>query len=267
MHETEDEDLYNNLFSIGPLTVHGYGLMIGLGVVCALVVGDKRAKKAGLDGEVIYSLGIVCVAAGMVGAKLLFCLLDFKSFIANPLSMLTGSGFVVYGGIITGVLTGVLYCRIKKHVFIKYFDISVVSIALAQGFGRIGCFLAGCCYGRETHSFIGIMFHNSDVAPNGIELIPTQIISSLGDFAIAFALMWFARKKPRDGAVSALYCILYSIGRFFIEFLRNDYRGSIGFMSTSQFISVFILLFGAAFMFISLRRKQEAEPAAPQPEA
>jgi prolipoprotein diacylglyceryl transferase len=252
--------LYNDLFSIGPITVHGYGLMIGIGVVCALLVGDKRAKKYGLNGDVMYSLGIICVAAGMVGAKLLYCLLDIKSFIKNPLSMLTGSGFVVYGGIIVGVLAGILYCRIKKLVFIKYFDIAVVSIALAQGFGRIGCLLAGCCYGHETDSFIGIVFHNSYLAPNDVKLMPTQILSSLGNFAIAIVLIWYARKKPRDGAVAALYCILYSVGRFFIEFLRNDYRGSIGFMSTSQFISVFVLLFGAAFMYISQKRKQETEP-------
>ena len=91
-------------------------------------------------------------------------------------------GFVVYGGIIGGIFAGWLYCRIKKLKFLAYFDLMMPSIALAQGFGRIGCFLAGCCYGKETSGPLAVTFTSSDFAPNNIPLIPTQIYSSILDF-------------------------------------------------------------------------------------
>jgi phosphatidylglycerol:prolipoprotein diacylglycerol transferase len=124
------------------------------------------------------------------------------------------------------------------------------SVALAQGFGRIGCFLAGCCYGRETDTAIGIAFHNSPIAPNGVKLIPTQLFSSAGDFLIAVVLLVYARKGRKRGKVGALYLVLYSVGRFIIEFFRNDYRGSIGVLSTSQFISLIILAIGTVMFFM-----------------
>ena len=95
-------------------------------------------------------------------------------------------------------------------------------------FGRIGCFCAGCCYGRETDAWYGITFTHSDFAPNGVSLIPTQLISSAGDFLICGVLLWYASKKPEPGRVAAGYLVLYGVGRFLIEFLRNDYRGSLG---------------------------------------
>lgn len=161
---------------------------------------------------------------------------------------------MVYGGIIGGVLAALLYCRFKKLNFWDYFDIVLPSVAVAQGFGRIGCFLAGCCYGRETNSFFGIAFTHSDYAPNGVKLLPTQLFSAAGMFLIAGFLFWYAKKERKKGQVGALYLILYSIGRFIIEFFRDDYRGAVGFLSTSQFISLFILATG-----VLLFRKRSVE--------
>ena len=118
------------------------------------------------------------------------------------------------------------------------------AVAFAQGCGRIGCFFAGCCYGRETESAFSIQYWQSEYAPNGVKLIPTQIYSSVGDFALAVLLMIYARREPKKGKVAAVYCILYSVGRFIIEMMRNDYRGEWGILSTSQIISVFILALG-----------------------
>lgn len=250
--------MHNDLFSIGPFTVHGYGLMIAIGVLVALFVGEARAKKRNMDADALYPLTFLCAVFGFVGAKLLFCIVEFKAFLANPLSVLSSNGFVVYGGIIAGVLVAYLYCRAKKLVFLDYFDLVLPSVALAQAFGRIGCFLAGCCYGRETDAFYGIAFTHSDFAPNGVKLIPTQLISSAGMFLIAAVLFLYAKKERRQGRVGALYLILYSVGRFFIEFLRNDYRGEVGIFSTSQFISLFILLAGILLFASRKPREQEA---------
>lgn len=247
--------MYNDLFSIGPFTVHGYGLMIAIGVLAALFTGEARAKKRKMNADVLYSMTFLSVFFGFVGAKILFCIVEWKSFLESPASVLSSNGFVVYGGIFAGAFTTYLYCRIKKLVFLDYFDLMLPSVALAQGFGRIGCFLAGCCYGRETDSAWGIAFTNSGFAPNGVKLIPTQLISSAGMFVIAAVLFWYAAKPRKKGRVGALYLILYSIGRFSVEFLRNDYRGEVGIFSTSQFIALFTFAAGIV-LFIRFGKKK-----------
>lgn len=135
---------------------------------------------------------------------------------------------------------------------LAYLDLMIPSVALAQAFGRIGCFLAGCCYGRETDSWCGVVFTNSDFAPNGVKLLPTQLFMAGGDFLIMAVLLWYASKRPMRGRTSALYLILYSVGRFCIEFLRNDDRGTVGMLSTSQFIAVFTLIVGILGFFVIL---------------
>ena len=144
----------------------------------------------------------------------------------------------------------------KKTDFWKYFDLVMPSVALAQGFGRIGCLLAGCCYGRETNSIFSITFQNSDFAPNHVALIPTQIYSSVLDFLHFGILLYIARHKKKDGQVAACYLIFYSIGRFVLEFFRGDLiRGSVGMLSTSQFISLFILVAGILILVIRSKKK------------
>lgn len=236
--------MYNDLFSIGSVTVHGYGLMIAIGVACALIIGTVRAKKKGMDTDIILSLGLIVLIFGFLGAKLLYCIVEWRQLFADPLGALSGSGFVVYGGIIGGVIAAMVYCRKKKVRFLEYFDLVIPSVAVAQGFGRIGCLLAGCCYGCETTLPIGIVFPDSALAPSGVSLFPTQIFSSAGDFIIALILILYARKPRAAGKVGGLYLILYSVGRFAIEFFRSDARGSVGFLSTSQFIAIFMLIGG-----------------------
>lgn len=254
--------MYNDILSIGPITIHGYGLMIAIGILTALFVGEARAKKRGLSGDEMYNITLVCALFGFLGAKLMFCIVEWKEFIKDPWSILSSNGFVVYGGIILGVLAGLGWCKFRKLVFWEYFDVVMPSVALAQGFGRLGCFLAGCCYGRETDSCIGIAFKNSDFAPNNVKLIPTQLISAAGMFLIAFALIRYARNRKHPGTVGFLYLILYSIGRFGVEFFRNDYRGEIGVLSTSQFISIFMLIIG----IVGFRLRLKVKPEILQPE-
>ncbi len=241
--------MYNDILTIGPVTIHGYGLMIAIGVICAMIVGIRRAKKREMDADIVINIGLIVVIAGFVGAKLLYCIVELPTFLKDPLLVLSSSGFVVYGGIAAGILAAFLYCRKKNVSFLKYFDLIIPSVALAQGFGRIGCFLAGCCYGCETSLPIGIIFQNSNIAPNGIPLFPTQLLSSAGDFLIALVLILYARKTRNTGKVAGLYLILYSVGRFIIEFFRTDARGAVGLLSTSQFIAIFMLAGGVLLFF------------------
>lgn len=249
-----------DLFSIGPITIHGYGLMIGIGFLAAILIGMKRAEKHGLDKGIVFNMGLLCIVGGMLGAKILFIITEWNSIIhsKNMWSDLA-YGFVVYGGIIGGILILYVYSRFKKLNFLQYMDLIVPSVSIGQGFGRIGCLLAGCCYGRETDCPIGIVFHNSEFAPNGVSLLPTQIFSSLGDFLIAGFLIWYAGKQKKDGKVISMYLILYGVGRFIIEIFRNDPRGNVGTLSTSQFISIFMVAFGAGMMYFVTHRKMKEE--------
>lgn len=245
--------MYNDLFSIGPFTAHGYGLMIAIGALGAYLVAEKRAKKKGLNYELIFNLFIWCLVGGILGAKLLYYIVEIKSIMKDPKLLLDiAGGFVVYGGIIGGIFSGYLFSRKYKVNFLEYFDLVMPSIALAQGFGRIGCLLAGCCYGIETNSPLGIVFHNSELAPNGVNLVPTQIISSGLNFLHFFVLILIARKKRPSGQIAGLYLLFYSIGRFVLEFFRGDLeRGSVGSISTSQFISIFLCIAGLGIVIVS----------------
>lgn len=253
--------LYNDIIKIGFITVHSYGLMIAIGILCAIIVASKRAEKRNLDSNIIYNLAFIALIFGFVGAKLLYCIVEIEEMLNNPLQAISGSGFVVYGGIVGGILAVWTYCHIRKISFLNYLDLMIPSVAIAQGFGRIGCLLAGCCYGRETDWAIGIIFHNSTIAPNGIRLFPTQIVSSIGDFAIAFLLLIYAKKERKAGKVGALYLMLYSAGRFMIEFLRSDYRGSVGILSTSQLIALIIFAVGIVMFSIDKFPRRDKEKA------
>lgn len=250
----------NDLFSIGNFTIHGYGLMIALGFLLCVIMGMYRAKRLKLNPEAILDIALIGLVVGFAGAKLLYIIVEFPTFLKDPMRVVGSEGFVVYGGIIAGVLSAIVYCRRKKLVFLDYFDLAAPSIALAQGVGRIGCLLAGCCYGRETTCPIGIVFPEGSLAPAGVKLIPTQILSSAGDLLIVVILLLFHKRAKHRGDVGALYMMLYGVGRFVIEFFRFDDRGGVGVLSTSQLISVFIVI-GAVLLFMSNRRRGTLVPS------
>lgn len=241
----------NELLTIGPLTVYGYGFMIAAGVFAAWIAAEIRAKKQRLESEHVFSLVVWCLIGGLSCAKILFWITELDSIVEDPGFILRtlADGFVVYGGILGGIFAGWLYCHVRRIRFLAYFDLVMPSVALAQGFGRIGCFLAGCCYGKETDSILAVTFHDSDFAPNNVALMPTQIYASILDFLNFAVLLYIAGHKRQDGQVGAFYLIFYSVGRFVLEFFRGDLiRGSVGIFSTSQFISIFIFAAGVLLL-------------------
>ena len=229
------------LFEIGPFTIYGYGFMVALGVLAAFLVGMYREKKYAVGDDQIFSLGIWCLVCGWGAAKVLFIITELPTLFEDPKYFLEtlASGFVVYGGLIGGVLTGYVFCRVKK----------------------LSCLMAGCCYGKVTQSAFHIVFPAAcNYAPGGVPLIPTQLISAAADFLNFFALLFFAKRAKSDGQVGGLYLILYSIGRFIIECFRDDPRGSVGPLSTSQFIAIFVLAAGIAiFVFCGKKYPKEAK--------
>lgn len=252
--------MFNDWFSIGPLTVHGYGVMIAVGILAASWLATKLCKEYKLDYENIDSFIIFVIVIGYAFSKLTYCLTVFDQFLSDPLSVLGSGGWVVYGGILGGLLAALIWCKWKKWKFMDYFQVLMPCVSLAQGFGRIGCFFAGCCGGAVTDAWYGIQFPAMSLAWNTTQkIIPTQLLSSAGDFLIFAFLMYNLKKGKHPEDTGAWYLILYSVGRFLIEFLRGDLiRGGIGPFSTSQFISLFVVVLGA-YMIWNRQRKEEKQ--------
>ncbi|MCB2306441.1 prolipoprotein diacylglyceryl transferase [Clostridium estertheticum] len=233
------------LFEFSFVKIYGYGLMIMIGILSALCLLSCRSKKEQYNEDNIWDMAILTIICGVIGGKVMYIITDIKEVLQNP-SVLkdVGNGFVIYGAILGGILGIYIYSKKKAWNTLSVLDLLVPSLPLAQGFGRIGCFLAGCCYGKVTSLPIGVEFNNSLFAPANVFLIPTQIFSSIFDFMLALFLLWYDRRERKKGRVFSLYLIIYSVGRFLIEFLRGDPRGSVSIFSTSQFISFFVLIIG-----------------------
>ncbi|MBR2949769.1 MAG: prolipoprotein diacylglyceryl transferase [Lachnospiraceae bacterium] len=255
----------NELFSIGPFTFYGYGLMMALGIISAYWMVDYRARKKGIsDSDHVFYMALTGVVCGLLGAKILYLFTRLQDLIEDPSIFMDclKDGFVVYGSIIGGVLGAYIYCRNKKMPFLKLFDLTAPAFALAQGIGRIGCFLAGCCYGMEVSNScpIAVTFTNSAYAPNNVPLLPTQLISSLLNLLHFAVLMILSKKLKKDGQIAGCFLTFYSIGRFVLEYFRGDLiRGNVGSFTTSQFISLFICLFGLFMIFVLPRFQKEVE--------
>lgn len=260
------------LFEIGPLHIYGYGLMIALGILGAFWIACRLAQRHGMSSDHMFNAGIVGIVGGLAGAKVMYWIVELPSIIQNPALLLNlGEGFVVYGGLITGVLCPLVYARKHQINLLPYLDCAAPGIAFAQGCGRIGCFLAGCCYGAPTEAWYGVVFPENSLAPAGVKLIPTQLISAAGDLLIALVLVLLllhmygsgkqsekSQKKhqTKPGMILAGYTVLYSIGRFAVEFLRSDDRGMVGKLSTSQFIALFTLAAGL-ILLVRCRKQRE----------
>lgn len=247
------------LFSLFGFNIYSYGFMIGIGIIIGVTILNSRANKRGYDENNIFNLTVLTIISGVLGGKLLFIITNLGSFIENPISVITdfGYGFVIYGAIISGMLAIILYSKYKSWSLLDILDLAVPSVAIAQGFGRIGCFLAGCCYGAETTGPLYVIFPEGSLAVPHVHLYPTQIYSSIFDFILGIFLILYSRKTKECGKVFSLYLICYSVGRFFIEFLRNDIRGNIGILSTSQFISIFTLILGITIYIYSMRKNKK----------
>lgn len=236
------------LLDLWGFKIYGYGLMIAIGIISAVLLLSKRAKEKGYNEDHILNMTIIAVISGVLGGKILHIITDFKFVISDPSSIIKnfGEGFVIYGAIIGGALGAYIYCKKKQWDVLEVFDLITPSLPLAQGFGRIGCLFAGCCYGAETNVPWAIVFKESPFAPSNVHLHPTQIYSAIFNFVLAIFLIWYDKNNKVKGRTFSMYLICYSVGRFLVEFLRDDPRGNVGVLSTSQFISLFIFILGIA---------------------
>ena len=259
--------MYPELFSIGPITLYSYGVLLAASYLLGLWLAMRRARAWGLDANRVLDLGIYIIIAALIGAKLLLLIVDFDQFRRSPgeLLSLARSGGVFYGGLILAVVVAFWYIAKHKLPFWTTTDIFAPGIALGHVTGRLGCFAAGCCYGRPTDVSWAVIFTNPQAAANvgtplGIPLHPTQLYEAGAELLILVLLLATEKKgRPFPGRTFWAYMFLYAVSRFIIEIYRGDPRGEFLGMSTSQFISV-VLAPLSLLMLIWLSRSTPESP-------
>jgi phosphatidylglycerol:prolipoprotein diacylglycerol transferase len=234
---------------IGEITVYTYGVLLAAAYLLGLKLAMKRAEARGLDQTRVLDLGIYIIISALVGAKLLLFVTDFSTFTENPRELLTlaRSGGVFYGGLILAVAVAFWYLWKHRMPLWATCDVFAPGIALGHVIGRLGCFLAGCCWGTETTVPWAVVFTDPFAAANvgtplNRHLHPTQLYESGAELLILIGLLLFEKKgRPFPGRTFWAYMLVYAISRFVIEFYRGDPRGMVYGLSTSQFISVLLV--------------------------
>jgi phosphatidylglycerol:prolipoprotein diacylglycerol transferase len=260
--------MYPELFRIGNFPINTYGVFLALAFLCAILIAVRLARRDGLPAEKIYDLSLWMLLAGLFGSKvlMLFTEPDYRD---NPALLLSldflRSGGVFYGGLLGAVLAGYFLMKRYKLPWWKTADACAPGIAVANFFGRQGCFAAGCCWGKPTTLPWGVKFteagHQITGVPTDVHLHPTQLYESFAMLLVFFFLLWLHKRKRFDGQVILAYALLYSAIRFAIEFVRDDPRGdvfgltSLTGLSTSQLIS---LVIGIWALILLIRRRRRA---------
>ena len=258
--------------NVGPLGMPTYGILLVLGMLAGLWVVTRQARKAGLSPDVITDMAVYAIIAGLLGAKLLLLIVEWPYYSRNPRDMLSlfQSGGVFYGGLLGAIPVAFWYARRHQLDGWKTADVLAPGVVLGQAVGRLGCFMAGCCYGRPTDvpwavTFTDLYANRNVGTPLDTPLHPTQIYESLACFMILGILLWMAPRKRFHGQVVLAYVTLYAVARFVIERFRGDaIRGFVlgGRLSTSQAIAIAMIVAVALVLPYLVRRKRVAPAAA-----
>jgi phosphatidylglycerol:prolipoprotein diacylglycerol transferase len=262
--------MYPELFRIGNFPINTYGVLLAVAFLCAILIAVRLARRDGLPAEKIYDLSLWMLLAGLIGSKILMMFTE-PEYRDNPALLLSldflRSGGVFYGGLLGAVVAGYFLMKRYKLPWWKTADACAPGIAIANFFGRQGCFAAGCCWGKPTTLPWGVKFteagHQITGVPTDAYLHPTQLYESFAMLLVFFFLLWLHRRKRFDGQVILAYALLYSVIRFAIEFVRDDPRGdvfgltSLTGLSTSQLIS---LVVGIWALILLIRRRRRANP-------
>ena len=249
-----------------------YNIMIIIGIVFCLFYVIHICKKKNIDDNKIIKVLLFGFVGVFIGGHLLYALTrmdliilfiskidrvdSFKLFIDCMFEIFGGSVF--YGGLIGGLITSYIYIKKEKLNIDMISDLSAPLIPLFHMFGRIGCFLTGCCYGIESK--IGFTYkHSLMELANGVNRFPIQLVETSYNLILFIILTIFYKEGKFKGKLLYIYLILYPIGRFIFEFFRGDaYRGFTFGLSTSQFISILLLIFSVSMLIIKQIKNKKA---------
>ena len=227
------------LFQFGNIAVYSYGFLIAAGFFLGIILAMRAAKRQGVKPEIIMDLCFYILVAAIVGSRLFYVVTAWESFADNPLEILKiwKGGLVFYGGFLGAVAAAVIYMRLNRLPVWKTADILAPSISMGQAIGRLGCFMAGCCYGQPSDVSWAVTFTSRHcLAPINTPLHPTQLYSAFTNLAIFGILLIFSRRNQVPGRIFWTYVLLYGVTRSIIESLRGDFRGAevFGLLSISQ---------------------------------
>lgn len=259
------------LVKIGPITIHTYGFLLAAGVISAILFSLHLAKKQNMDRKVLTDFFFYTILMGLLGAKIFLFMTEFGYYSEHPdqIKTLITSAGTFYGGLIFGATFAIWFVRKHKLGYRRLGDIIGPAIALAHFFGRMGCFSAGCCWGREAHGCaIAVEFtdsHATTGVPQHTPLYPTQLMEGILNLLNFIFLLVFYKRRKFDGQIFAMYIFNYSIIRFFVEFFRGDEdRGyifggmdqSFSSLSVPQLISI-IGIITAIILYKTFKKKSE----------
>ncbi len=244
------------LFSLGSFKITVYGFMTAVAFLTGIYLSSMAAKKKGIDPDTILDLGLVIIISAVIGARLLYVMVWWNYYSKNFVDIFKvwEGGLVFYGGFI-GALGGSIWWILKKKLpFLKLGDIFMPFLALSHAIGRIGCYYNACCYGAVNDK-CGVIF---PALNDNLRHLPTQLYESVLNFLnFVVLIMFFSNKKRKEGDVFFLYFLNYGIIRFVIELFRGDpERGAILGMSTSSFISLFLIVTGVVgIVYLRVKNK------------
>ncbi len=250
---------------LGFWIIHWYGVLVAFGFLAGLWTASRRGLRSGLSSEAVLDLGPWLILGAVVGSRVLYVISNWHEFAGKPffnMFKFWQGGLVFYGGLIGGTLATLLYLRWKKLPILKFADVLAPSIALGAVFGRLGCFMNGCCYGRLCHLPWAVHFP-ADSPPGAEARHPTQVYDALLNLALYAGLAWLYRRKRFDGQVFATHLMCYALLRSFVELFRGDYERSQylfgGWVTPGQFVSAAIFAVGLLlFLKLAWRRKPQA---------
>ncbi|HJM82896.1 MAG TPA: prolipoprotein diacylglyceryl transferase [Nitrospinota bacterium] len=247
------------LFSVGPLTLHTYGLMVASGFILGIWLIARLGGKEGISQDIVYDTAFWTIIAAIIGARSVFALTEYQFFLNHPLEFfkIWRGGMVFYGGFLGAVVAVYICSKVYKFDLFLLGDIIAPGAALGHAVGRLGCFAAGCCYGIETSVPWAVIFTKiNSMAPTGIPLHPTQVYDSINEFSIFIILIVMQRYKTFKGQIWWAWVGMYAIGRFIVENYRGDPRGVYfdGLLSTSQIIGIMALLIAIGGYIMNKKR-------------
>lgn len=262
------------LFHIGSQPIYTYGVLVAAGVLIGLWYLRRQAPRAGLDSKRTWDMAIYGIFAALLVAKIWYVFGDWSYYAGHPRDIVglatIESGGTFYGGVIGAVLFIAIYSYIYDMPLLAVFDTFAVALPIGHAIGRLGCFMAGCCYGKPTTlpwavTFTSPVAGRTNGTPLGIPLHPTELYEAAAEFVNFAILVWMGKRQRFKGQLLGTYFVLYGFERGTIEFFRGDPGRTMMFhnsLSLMQVVSVGLILTGSFLWYRGLRGASPIQPIA-----
>jgi len=262
--------MHSVCFKIGWLPIHWYGVMLATGFLAGLINWTLLGRKEKKDFNFCSDLLFWIMVSGILGGRLAYVLSNIEYYRNNPISAIFvwEGGLIYYGGFIGAAIAVFVFAKLRKQHLLTLYDFVIVSVPLAHVFGRIGCFLNGCCHGRIYDGFLTIKYPAKSPAwwtqiydekitrfsSSSLPVIPVQLYEAALNLALYLILVFAYRHKKHEGSTTAIYFLLYPFARFWLEFLRGDERMTWMGLSVAQLVSIILILIGIILLWHSQKK-------------